>query len=94
MGSNQQVLLARPDLLRVGAVFSSFIVLASILLLHFRLNLLPFVPHSGAFRSDEHIVSNCSSRSHYQIDSRRQPHAFVSPWRGTRSAMAGEQEQE
>lgn len=94
MGSNQQVLLARPDLLRVGAVFSSFIVLASILRLHFRLNLLPFVSSFWSFRSDEHIVSNCSSRSHYQIDSRRQPHAFVSPWRGTRSAMAGEQEQE
>lgn len=37
MGSIQQVLLARPDLLRVGAVFSSFIVLASILRLHFHL---------------------------------------------------------
>lgn len=93
MGFNHQVLLARPDLLRVGAVFSSFIVLASILRLHFHLP--PTVrSHSGAFQSDEHIVSNCSSRSHYQIDSRRQPHAFVTPWRGTRSAMAGEQEQE
>lgn len=60
LNGKPSVLLARPDLLRVSRCCSlaSFIVIASILRLRFH---LPFVPHSGAFRSDEHILSTCSS---------------------------------